>query len=667
MAVTNTLPTEDADNAASTTNSTASTDSTIKTSDQAVSKAAVSKMAVTTKNTARAVSKPAVVNKPVSTEANEQTETATEEETQSAAEAERTETFNKPQQQQKPTIPDHPQLTSEEIQKESTEKITKLYVGNITKDTTKEDIMQLFGLNSTAYLRDNSKVQVFYHTNSTTFAIVQIIHRYAIELLKLNGLEFKSRKLVIEIAKNPPKFDTDRSILPYNRGGMQRGKDKQNNLDTSKENKAKAVRPAPAFSSRQEETHIQPGFWDQSLEAVGERELNKQSDKTMAQKVREKHKRQELEKRKQRQLLLEIECDRSSIPENALPNASLVYAALTEQMGLTDESSNHQVEAIFQPDPNNFWKWSVVFSSQSLKDNFEGKEAKISWTDDTNKQYTYIIRTHGAPRRLLVTLNSSPLIDDDELREVFRFWGVVKGISHRGYGFAPHIDSGLRRVFLHLHQGVNPESIPGFIALSDGVHRKLYFKGKKYLCAKCSTTHTYLEGCAEQLPQESVEETNKNTTQEKTTNKQQQMTNKQRQTEDTPTATKQQKRNSTISGRDRTTTENATKQTTDTHNVPTNKDNNERGEENLEISGMLSTSQQSDFPLSPCVLTTVIPETPVTIGETPISQLDREGNKKAIPAAKHNTKAMDTNRKEKGSQSRRTQLIDPLRFQPWKH
>ena len=387
----------------------------------------------------------------------------------------------------------------------------------------------------------------------------------------------------------------------------------------------------------------------------------------MAQKVREKHKRQELEKRKQRQLLLEIECDRSSIPENALPNASLVYAALTEQMGLTDESSNHQVEAIFQPDPNNFWKWSVVFSSQSLKDNFEGKEAKISWTDDTNKQYTYIIRTHGAPRRLLVTLNSSPLIDDDELREVFRFWGVVKGISHRGYGFAPHIDSGLRRVFLHLHQGVNPESIPGFIALSDGVHRKLYFKGKKYLCAKCSTTHTYLEGCAEQLPQESVEETNKNTTQEKTTNKQQQMTNKQRQTEDTPTATKQQKRNSTISGRDRTTTENATKQTTDTHNVPTNKDNNERGEENLEISGMLSTTQQSDFPLSPCVLTTVIPETPVTIGETPISQLDREGNKKAIPAAKHNTKAMDTNRKEKGSQSRRTQLIDPLRFQPWKH
>ena len=144
------------------------------------------------------------------------------------------------------------------------------------------------------------------------------------------------------------------------------------------------------------------------------------------------------------------------------------------------------------------------------------------------------------------------------------------------------------------------------------------------------------------------------------------MTTKTRQTEDAPTTTKQQKRNSTISGRNRTTTENETKQTTDS--VPTNKDNNERGGESFEISGMLSASQQSDFPLSPCVLTTVIPETPITtIGETPISQMDREGNKKAIPAAKHNSKPMDTNRKKVGSQSRKTQLTDPLRLPPWRH
>ena len=71
------------------------------------------------------------------------------------------------------------------------------------------------------------------------------------------------------------------------------------------------------------------------------------------------------------------------------------------------------------------------------------------------------------------------------------------------------------------------------------------------------------------------------------------------------------------------------------------------GREDCQISGMLSASQQGDFPLSPCVLTTVIPKTPITkIGETPISQMDREGNKKAIPAARQNTKFMAANRKK---------------------
>ena len=35
----------------------------------------------------------------------------------------------------------------------------------------------------------------------------------------------------------------------------------------------------------------------------------------------------------------------------------------------------------------------------------------------------------GAPRRLLITLHSSPLIDDDELRDVFHFLGGGGGWS----------------------------------------------------------------------------------------------------------------------------------------------------------------------------------------------------------------------------------------------
>ena len=93
-----------------------------------------------------------------------------------------------------------------------------------------------------------------------------------------------------------------------------------------------------------------------------------------------------------------------------------------------------------------------MFSSQSLKDSFEGKEALLSWTDKNDKKYIYHVQTKATPRLLLITLHSSPLIDH-ELRDVFHKRGMVKNITHRGHDFAPYIDSGLQRVFLHLHQG----------------------------------------------------------------------------------------------------------------------------------------------------------------------------------------------------------------------
>ena len=139
----------------------------------------------------------------------------------------------------------------------------------------------------------------------------------------------------------------------------------------------------------------------------------------------------------------------------------------------------------------------------------------------------------GAPRRLLITLHSSPLIDDDELRDVFHFlggWGVVKSIPHRGHAFAPHIDSGLRRVFLNLHQSVKPEDIPGHVTLSDGVPRKLYFLGERYVCAKRSARHTYLDGCAEGLLQENAEEPNNDRRLPRKNNNRSQTNNRKRKT-----------------------------------------------------------------------------------------------------------------------------------------
>ena len=568
-------------------------------------------------------------------------------------------------------VPKHPELTQQQLHSEWRLKRSKLYIGNLTTDSTEEDIKELFGINNTTLLRENSTVQLHFNTKSKFrgYAILDTFTHVAEELLALNGFEFKSRKLVIEIARNVDhKSNTDKATYPYDRRGLQRGRGNQDNLATSSRRRNNAIRPAPAASSRQEETNT-IGFWEQCSEEVGERDRKKQDNKTMAQELREKHRRLELEKRKQKQLLIEVECNQGHIPESALPNASLIFTALTDQMGLTNENSKRQVEAIYKPDPSNSWRWFVMFSSQSLKDSFEGKEAELSWTDDTEKTYTYHLRTKGNPKRLLITVHSSPLIDDDELREVFRTWGMVKNITHKGYDFAPHIDSGLRRAFLHLHQNVKPEDIPGHVTLSDGVSRKLYFKGKRYVCAKCSSHHTYLEGCAEQMLEGSAEEPNNNNkmTQENNTEKQQKTvqenSNKHPQTNNrsTPTDTAQQKLDSTICGRNRTTTETRTEQITRTDNLSTTEDKEERGEEDFDVAGMQTTSQQGDFPLSPCVLTTVIPESPVMIiEETPASQMDREGDNTATPAAKQDKKPMGTNRKQVGTKARATKLIDPL-------
>ena len=163
------------------------------------------------------------------------------------------------------------------------------------------------------------------------------------------------------------------------------------------------------------------------------------------------------------------DCNKEGFPETGLPDASLTFTALMEQMGLTNESSKHQVKGIYQSDPSNYCKWSVLSSSQVLKDKFERREVNLSQTDKTNNQtYSYNLRTNSAPRNLLVTIQSIPHIDDDELRDSFRKWRVVKTISQRGYAFAPHIDSGLQRVFIHLHEGVRPEDAPWYITFSDG-------------------------------------------------------------------------------------------------------------------------------------------------------------------------------------------------------
>ena len=185
--------------------------------DKAASNTAVQKESgSSTNNTAQTVSQTAVVKR---TGSNNQVITAventTEVETATDADAEHTKQTNNIQQP--PTIAEHPKITPETLQNESTVKRATLYVGNISTDTTTEDVIQLFGLSTTKYLREQTSVQLVFNSKSRYkgYAYLHIPSHIAEEIMKLDGFEFKSRKLSIQKAINPSSHHkTDKSIIP---------------------------------------------------------------------------------------------------------------------------------------------------------------------------------------------------------------------------------------------------------------------------------------------------------------------------------------------------------------------------------------------------------------------------------------------------------------------
>ena len=160
----------------------------------------------------------------------------------------------------------------------------------------------------------------------------------------------------------------------------------------------------------------------------------------MAEELRRKHMRQLLEKRRS-QLPIEVWSD----DDSTLPDAQIIYHALTEQLGLSKDPSSQHVKAIYKPDPNTPWRWSLLFESESLKNTFEGKETNLLWTNHTdNSKHTYYFRTGKTQKSLLITMHSSPLIENDELQSFFEQYEVVQSTVHKPHHFAEHIDSSLR-------------------------------------------------------------------------------------------------------------------------------------------------------------------------------------------------------------------------------
>ena len=103
---------------------------------------------------------------------------------------------------------------------------------------------------------------------------------------------------------------------------------------------------------------------------------------------------------------------------------------LEKELANDPNSQLHMVEEIFTPDPTNPWHWSIIFNSTKTKDRYENRETEFTRVIN-RREVTYRIRTKGAPQRLLITVQSSPLIADDELSWLFRNLGMVRKVQYK--------------------------------------------------------------------------------------------------------------------------------------------------------------------------------------------------------------------------------------------
>ena len=77
----------------------------------------------------------------------------------------------------------------------------------MNKNVTEQDLIELFGLRTTNYLRNTCRVKLILCSktnNSRGFAFVTGPEHVLNELVKLNGIEFQEKNLVIDEAKKKP-------------------------------------------------------------------------------------------------------------------------------------------------------------------------------------------------------------------------------------------------------------------------------------------------------------------------------------------------------------------------------------------------------------------------------------------------------------------------------
>ena len=72
-----------------------------------------------------------------------------------------------------------------------------------------------------------------------------------------------------------------------------------------------------------------------------------------------------------------------------------------------------------------------------------------------------------------------------------RWFSLVKKVVGKSHAFSHKIDSGLRRIILLLNEDDEARNIPGFMATSNSIRKKLFLQGKVFYWHRWQSKHTF--------------------------------------------------------------------------------------------------------------------------------------------------------------------------------
>ena len=112
------------------------------------------------------------------------------------------------------------------------------------------------------------------------------------------------------------------------------------------------------------------------------------------------------------------------------------------------------------------------------------------------RDYNIRVWTKRKRQIIRISLQSNPSIKKHEYERVFDDWGSVVEVRKFYHNFGHKIENGGQQVFLKLAEDVEVKELPSFVKFpSEGIRRKLSFRGRCYFCPGCKSKHTYEEGC----------------------------------------------------------------------------------------------------------------------------------------------------------------------------